>query len=100
MNTQEQRIEHMTGLMDQVSKALNEAQTAYRLGCQHIINVKPIVEELSAYYSSKQWKKDFEADEKGKLPQQLKRGVLSEDGLWNLLNEVKEWTELLQIQDK
>ena len=90
----------MTGLMDQVSNALNEAQTAYRLGCQHIINVKPIVEELSAYYGSKQWKKDFEADEKGKLPQQLKRGVLSEDGLWNLLNEVNEWTELLQIQDK
>ncbi len=100
MNTQEQRIEHMTGLMDQVSNALQKAQTAYRLGCQHIINVKPLVEELSAYYGSKQWKKDFEADEKGKLPQQLKRGVLSEDGLWNLLNEVKEWTELLQIQDK
>lgn len=31
--------------------------------------------------------KDFEADENGRLPEGLKRGVLSEDGLWNLLEE-------------
>ena len=38
----------------------------------------------------RKWQKDFEADEQGKLPESLKRGVLSEDGLWNLLEEVDE----------
>ena len=31
--------------------------------------------------------KDVEADEAGKLPKDLKRGVLSEDGLFDLLDE-------------
>ena len=31
-----------------------------------------------------EWKKDFEDDEKGLLPKELKRGVLSEDGIYNL----------------
>lgn len=41
---------------------------------------------LSSYYESL-WKEDFEADEQGLIPKDLKRGVLSEDGLYNLLQE-------------
>lgn len=40
---------------------------------------------LSDYYSSDAWRRDFAADEAGLLPQDLKRGVLSEDGIYNLL---------------
>ena len=46
------------------------------------------IDVLREYYDSGQWQKDFEADEQGKLPKDLKRGILSEDGLWNLLDEV------------
>ena len=42
---------------------------------------------LRQYMDSGLWKEDFEADERGELPANLKRGVLSEDGLWNLLEE-------------
>lgn len=42
---------------------------------------------LWQYMDSGLWKEDFEADERGELPANLKRGVLSEDGLWNLLEE-------------
>lgn len=42
---------------------------------------------LSSYYESDLWMKDYEADEAGQLPADLKRGVLSEDGLYNLLAE-------------
>ena len=45
---------------------------------------------LSGYYGSQEWRKDFEDDEAGLLPEDLKRGVLSEDGLWNLLDSCKE----------
>ncbi len=45
---------------------------------------------LSEYYGSDLWKQDFAADEAGLLPEGLKRGVLSEDGIWNLLTDCKE----------
>ena len=42
---------------------------------------------LSKYYSSDAWKRDFAADEAGLLPKDLKRGVLSEDGIYALSEE-------------
>ncbi len=41
--------------------------------------------QLSDYYGSPAWKRDFAADEAGLLPKELKRGVLSEDGICDLL---------------
>ena len=52
--------------------------------------VKKDVAELSKYYGSALWKLDFAADETGILPPELKRGVLSEDGIWNLLSDYRE----------
>ena len=52
--------------------------------------VEEDVAELSKYYSSELWKEDFAADEAGILPPDLKRGVLSEVGLWNLLADYRE----------
>ena len=52
--------------------------------------VKEDVAELSKYYGSELWKQDFAADEAGNLPPDLKRGVLSEDGIWNLLSDYRE----------
>ena len=49
--------------------------------------VSPEMEELFAYYESDLWREDFEADEEGKLPVDLKCGVLSEDGIYNLLTD-------------
>ena len=52
--------------------------------------IKGDVAELSKYYGSELWKHDFAADEAGNLPSDLKRGVLSEDGIWNLLSNCRE----------
>ncbi|MCR5599977.1 MAG: GNAT family N-acetyltransferase [Ruminococcus sp.] len=43
--------------------------------------------QLSDYYSSDSWKRDFAADEAGLLPKELRRGVLSEDGIYDLLEK-------------
>ena len=45
---------------------------------------------LSEYYLSTLWKEDLEADEAGALPPDLNRGVLSEDGIYDLLERNKE----------
>ena len=44
---------------------------------------------LDAYYTSGEWREDYEADEGGELPPDLKRGVLSQDALYDLLEDVK-----------
>ena len=46
-----------------------------------------VLRRLSDYYSSLAWKRDYAADEAGLFPKDLKRGVLSEDGIYDLLNE-------------
>lgn len=51
---------------------------------------------LAAYYGSDQWRSDFSADEAGRLPKSLRRGVLSEDGLWNLLSACRELSQRLR----
>jgi hypothetical protein len=48
---------------------------------------------LESYYTSGDWLADFEADEAGLLPKDLKRGVLSEDGLHDLLDAFKEFEQ-------
>lgn len=48
------------------------------------------LKKLSDYYGSTLWMKDYEADEAGELPAELKRGVLSEDAVYDLLTEHHE----------
>ena len=66
-----ERVTHMEALFD---RALAE---------------RIIPEELLRYYTGGQWLLDYEADRRGELPADLKRGVLSEDGVWDLLEELE-----------
>ena len=45
---------------------------------------------LETYYTSGQWQEDYEADERGELPPEMKRGVLSQDLLYDLLEGTRE----------
>lgn len=48
---------------------------------------------LTEYYEGGQWLQDYELDEQGLLPQNLKRGVLSQDGVYNFLEKLREEPE-------
>ena len=52
------------------------------------LETRVIPDELRDYYTGGQWLEDYEAEERGELPEDLKRGVLSQDGLWNLMEEL------------
>jgi hypothetical protein len=69
---------------DKVKTALAELEKAE----EKLAGLSDDIDVLREYYESGRWLKDFEADEQGKIPKDLKRGVLSEDGLWNLLDDV------------
>lgn len=60
--------------------------------------VQEDIKALRKYYDSRQWKQDYADDEAGQLPADLKRGVLSEDGIWNLLEDVCELNERLKTK--
>ena len=48
------------------------------------------------YYDSELWLQDFEADEAGKLPKDLKRGVLSEDAVYDLITDHEHLLERME----
>ena len=77
----------MEQLFDFVWEAIKERP----LSLEKYEEVKKAIASLSGYYDSEEWRRDYEADEAGLLPKDLKRGVLSEDGIWNLLSD---WREL------
>ncbi len=72
------RVQEMEQRFDRLSNA-QKSGTRYE-------GLKADYEALDWYMRSGQWKKDFEMDEKGRLPKDLKRGVLSEDGLYEVLS--------------
>ena len=74
----------MEQCLDRVDVALRALEEAV----DTITNLEDDILKLDAYYSSDEWKSDFRSDELGLLPQDLKRGVLSEDAIWNLLGRV------------
>ena len=55
------------------------------------------IKRLADYQESGQWLRDFEADEQGLFPEDLKRGVLSEDGIYDLLERNKEVMDKLKM---
>ena len=44
--------------------------------------------ELTEYYENGQWLRDYELDERGQLPADLKRGVLAQDAVYDLLDSL------------
>ncbi|MGX8684457.1 MAG: DUF4298 domain-containing protein, partial [Lachnospiraceae bacterium] len=72
------RISAMEKIMEEMQGKTAELRTAldgFRDGQKRF-------DKLVDYYGSVQWMRDYEADEKGKIPADLKRGVLSEDGVY------------------
>ena len=53
-------------------------------------SAKALLQRLIAYYDGGAWLRDYALDEAGLLPADLKRGVLSEDGVYNLLARLCE----------
>ena len=75
----EQRLERAAAAVMKLSAALDQYEAAQK-----------DIKLLDEYYGSDEWKQDFADDEAGSLPADLKRGVLSEDGIWNLLSDARE----------
>ena len=79
-----QRITDLEYKFNEVSRVMAELDMAI----DEYIDIKNYIGDLKDYMESGQWRKDFEADERGEIPAEIERGVLSEDGLYDLLEDV------------
>jgi len=83
------RITQMETLLDLVSESFHEKPDCLKTD----VELQNATRLLSDYLSSGEWLQDHDLDEQKLLPSTLKRGVLSEDGLYNLLCDIKNWWE-------
>ena len=75
------RIETMEWCFDTVQCAMKNEPAAMH----HSPVFHALVAQLRHYYEGGQWLRDFALDEAKLLPSTLKRGVLSEDGVYDFL---------------
>ena len=74
-NIQIRRVEKMEALLNEV------------LEHKEGVNIRPMLKKLFKYYFGKKWRKDYETDEKGLFPPTLRRGVLTQDAIYDLYTE-------------
>ena len=73
------RVRRMEATMDKVAGAIEG---------ERYEGFEEDVKTLEEYYEN-DWRSDFELDEAGGLPKDMKRGILSEDGLYDVLSSLK-----------
>lgn len=78
-----ERIKKMESYLDEAGAAIAELAEAM----DRYEKIQSKYYKLENYYGSTKWIDDFEADEAGKLPEDLKRGVLSEDAVYDLITD-------------
>lgn len=81
----ERRLDRATAAVKRLSTALDKYEDA-------LLDIAA----LDEYYGSEAWRQDYADDEAGLLPEGLKRGVLSEDGIWNILVDSRELKTLMK----
>lgn len=81
------RVGQMEILFDKVSAAVKNMQDSV----ENTLELQETVNVLRRYLDSGNWLHDYEMDEQKRLPSDLKRGVLSQDGLYDLLYDLRKW---------
>ena len=84
----DKKYEHITE-MEKIYDRVIQMQKAFENVAEEYKQIQSDVKKLEAYYTSPQWKTDFEMDERGEIPSDIKRGVLSEDGINDVIDDVR-----------
>lgn len=74
------RVTQMEQYLDEILSAMKNCPETIKTNAR----IQELICILKEYYDSGQWLRDYESDERGELPTDLKRGVLAQDTLYNL----------------
>ena len=80
------RVQKMEGYLDEILEFMKKHPDTVKQDS----NIQDKWKMLIDYYENGQWLADYECDERGELPKDLKRGVLAEDTIYNLIGELDE----------
>ena len=80
----EERLDNITTSINDLEKSLDKFKNSIK-----------DIKLLNKYYGSKNWFKDKEDYENGKIPK-IKAGVLSEDAVWNMNEDISEIIEVMK----
>lgn len=89
------RIEQMEANLNDAKEAVKNVSKAL----EDFMEAQNKVIALEQYYQGGAWRKDFEDDEAGLLPDYLKRGVLTEDAIYDLLTDNDELLEIISMDE-
>ncbi|MDO4621272.1 MAG: DUF4298 domain-containing protein, partial [Lachnospiraceae bacterium] len=78
------RVNHMTLIYEQICAILQSEEDA----AEKLQEKKAEIEELTAYYEGPLWLEDFDAEREGLFPQDMNRGILTEDAIYDLLCDI------------
>ena len=78
-----ERITYIENILNEAGEALSALEQAL----DRYDALRRRLAELESYYSGPHWRQDFDDDSAGKLPRDLRRGVLSEDAVYDLLTD-------------
>lgn len=94
------RIQKMEKIMNNLSRIqakLNEALDEFE-------SFQSEIKEFDEYYSSKYWIEDYDAANRGEIPENIQMGVLSEDIPYDILGEnfylAKRMKKLVKMYDR
>lgn len=76
-----ERIQAMETLLNETSDAVVNMANAL----EDYAKIQEKIRRLSKYYGSDDWYGDLAAEQKGRLPDDLARGVLSEDLIYDVI---------------
>jgi N-acetylglutamate synthase-like GNAT family acetyltransferase len=93
---QTERIREMEARMERTEAALRQLKEAM----DNYASCQKDLDELRGYYEGGAWQKDYEADERGEIPTGLRRGVLGQDALYDLLAETDRMDRILSCAEE
>ena len=81
-----QRVQKMEQYLDDILEGLHEDDQ--NIWEDEVLQEK--LKDLSEYYSNGLWLEDYDRDCAGEFPRDLKRGVLSQDTLYDLFEKLRQ----------
>ena len=89
------RLERIAAMEEKLNSSL-EAVRALDRALEDYRAARADIRALADYLDGDDWRADYAADEAGLLPADLPRGVLSEDGIYALLEEDDELRQAIR----
>lgn len=84
-----ERVERIQAMEERLDRCV-EASDRLSAACRQWKEIAEESRALEQYYLWGEWREDYEADERGELPDDLIRGVLSEDAVYDYISDRQE----------